>query len=82
MAQLVDRVRQVKCLEVEKARSNKCHKNEKVAYVKIDEIDKIYDVDCVEKGEVNLAELKPRSPYICKLLRPSNRRNLVEPRKN
>lgn len=72
MEQLADRVYQVEHLKVEKARVNKYHKKQKVAY--IDAYDYVSDVgdDCSEEGEVNMAELKPGLPYVCKLLKPSN----------
>lgn len=82
MAQLADRVWQVKHLKAEKSRSSKYYKKEKVTYIKIDKIYQIYDTDCVEEGEVNLNELKLRSPYICKLLKPSNAKNPFKPSKN
>lgn len=43
MAQLADKVRQVKWLKAEKARSSKYHKKEKVAYVEIDKKDNLSD---------------------------------------
>lgn len=36
----------------------------------------------VEENEVELAELKPGPPHVCKLLTPSNGKNLVEPEKS
>lgn len=68
MAQLADRVFQVKRLKAEKARSSKYNKKEKVAYV---------ETNCYME-----AEQKPRPPYVCKLLKPSNEKNHVEPNKN
>ncbi|XP_050889499.1 uncharacterized protein LOC127094751 [Lathyrus oleraceus] len=82
MAQLVDRVRQVEHLKAGKSRTNKYHKKEKVTY--IEEDDYISDVgdDCSEEGEVSMAELKPGPPYMCKLLKPLNRKNPVETSNN
>jgi hypothetical protein len=58
------------------------NKREKVAYV--DAYDSDYETDNeyenVENNEINLAELKPGPPYTCKLLRPSNGKNPVEPK--
>lgn len=84
MAQLADKVRQVKRLKVEKSGSNKYNKKQKVAYVEIDEIDQISDIDCeyIEESEVNLVKINPRPPYVCKLLKPLNVKNLVECSKN
>lgn len=74
MDQLVDKVWQVACLKAEKVRSNKYHKKEKVAYIEVDEIENLSDIDCdyVEESKVNLAELKLEPPYVYKLLKPSN----------
>ncbi|KAK2422492.1 hypothetical protein QL285_033024 [Trifolium repens] len=82
MAQLADRVRQVERLRAEKARNSKYHKTEKVAYVETLDSDQEYDVsyEDVEQGEIDLAELKPGPPYTCKLLKPSNGKNPVEPK--
>ncbi|WJX34091.1 hypothetical protein P8452_22239 [Trifolium repens] len=82
MAQLADRVRQVERLRAEKARNSKYHKKEKVAYVETHDSDQEYDIsyEDVEQGEVDLAELKPGPPYTCKLLKPSNGKNPVEPK--
>ena len=84
MAQLTDRVRQVVRLRAEKARTHKYHKSEKVAYVETNDSDQKFDIDFedVEDGEVNFAELKPKPPYTCKLLRPSDGKNPVETKKN
>ncbi|KAK2415615.1 hypothetical protein QL285_038080 [Trifolium repens] len=82
MAQLADRVRQVERLRAEKARNSKYHKKEKVAYVETHDSDQEYDIsyENVEQGEIDLAELKPGPPYTCKLLKPSNGKNPVEPK--
>lgn len=80
MAQLADRVRQVKRLKVEKARTRKFHKKDKVAYIEADERDYAYDVgyEEVEDNIVNMAELKPGPPYVCKLLKSFEGKNSVE----
>ena len=82
MAQLADRVRQVEGLKAEKARNSKYHKKEKVAYVETHDSDQEYDIsyEDVEQGEIDLAELKPGPPYICKLLKHSNGKNPIEPK--
>lgn len=36
----------------------------------------------IKESEVHVEELKPGPPYVCKLLKPSNEKNLVEPDKN
>lgn len=36
----------------------------------------------VEESEVNVVELKLGPPYFCKFRKPSNGKNLVEPRKD
>eukprot|EP00256_Glycine_max_P062132 XP_014631525.1 uncharacterized protein LOC106798860 [Glycine max] len=82
MAQLADRVRQLERLKAEKARNSKFHKKEKVAYVETNDSDQEFDIiyEDIEDNEVDLAELKPGPPYVCKLLRPSNGKNPVEPK--
>ncbi|WJX12400.1 hypothetical protein P8452_02908 [Trifolium repens] len=82
MAQLADRVRQVERLRAEKARNSKFHKKEKVAYIETYESENEFDDDqeYMENNEVNIAELKPGPPYTCKMLRPSNGKNPVEPK--
>src|SRR4051812_34262749 len=77
MAQLADRVRQVERLKAEKARVSKYHKKEKIAYVTTNKFDSNSDSE-YEVGEVNVAELKPGPPYICKLLKPSKDKNPIE----
>ncbi|XP_045822090.1 uncharacterized protein LOC123914975 [Trifolium pratense] len=83
MAQLADRVRQVERLKAEKARSSKFQKREKIAYVEtMDDDDEEYVINYgdIEDNEINVAELKPGPPYVCKLLKPSNGKNPVEPK--
>jgi len=79
MTQLTDRVRQVERLKTEKARTHK-YKRENVAYIETNESDQEFDIafEDVEHSEVNVAELKHGSPYTCKMLRPSNKKNPVE----
>lgn len=81
MSQLENRVLHVKRLKFEKAKTNKYHKKEKYAYVAIDEYSSEFK-DIIDESEVNVVELKQESPYVCKLLRPSYRKNLVKPNKN
>ncbi|XP_045831224.1 uncharacterized protein LOC123922561 [Trifolium pratense] len=82
MAQLADRVRQVERLKAEKARSSKFPKREKIAYVETidDEDEYVVNYEDIEDNEINVAELKPGPPYVCKLLKPSNGKNPVEPK--
>ncbi|KAK2444838.1 hypothetical protein QL285_015833 [Trifolium repens] len=82
MAQLADRVRQVERLRAEKVRNSKFHKKEKVAYIETYESENEFDdgQDYMENNEVNIAELKPGPPYTCKMLKPSNGKNPVEPK--
>ena len=82
MTQLDDRVRQVKRLKVEKAITNKYHKREKIAYVEVDGYPLDIGDECVKESEVNMDELKPRPPYVFKLLKPSNGKKFVNPNKN
>jgi len=76
MTQLADRVRHV---ERPKAGTHK-FKREKVAYVDTNESDQEFNIayEDVKDGEINFAELKPGTPYTCKVLRPSDGRNLVK----
>ncbi|WJX16101.1 hypothetical protein P8452_06177 [Trifolium repens] len=82
MAQLADRVRQVERLRAEKVRNSKFHKKEKVAYIETYESENEFDdgQDYMENNEINIAELKPGPPYTCKMLKPSNGSNPVEPK--
>lgn len=59
MAQLADRVRQVKRLKAEKARTSKFSKK-KVAYVEVENIENSSEseYEYVKENEVNVAELK------------------------
>src|ERR1044072_2213563 len=84
MAQLAGRVRQVERLKAEKFKFKKNFKKDKVAYVEPEdyESDCNQEVEYVDENEVNLAELKPRPPYVCKVLRPSNGKNPPENNKN
>src|SRR3954467_10853353 len=84
MAQLADRVRQVKRLKAEKARANKSHKKERIAYIEAEdpEGETFEESYSFEEVEINLAELKEAPPYACKLLNPANGKNPVENDKN
>jgi len=81
MAQLADKVRHVERLNAEKARTQKYHKREKIAYIGSDESNQEFDIALgdVETKEVDIAKLKSEPPYTCKSLRPSDGNNLVEP---
>jgi hypothetical protein len=80
---LADRVQQVERLRANKARNHK-YRREKVAYIDTNESDQEFDIayEDVKDGEVNVAELKHGPPYTCKMLRPSNGKNLVETQKD
>jgi len=82
MAQLADRVRQVERLKAENARARKYGKKEKVAYVDTNDINQDFDFDWspVDESKVNIAELQPGPPFVCKLLKPSNGKNPKEPK--
>jgi len=77
---LVDRVRHVERLKAEKARTQKYHKREKVAYISSNESNQEFDIAFgdVATKEVDIAELKPWPPYTCKSLRPSDGNNPIE----
>lgn len=81
MTQLYDRVRQVKWLKVELVRTSKFSKK-KVDYVEVDNQGNSSDseYEYVEENEVNMAKLKPGSPYTYNLLKPSNGKNPAEPK--
>lgn len=36
----------------------------------------------IEENGVNMVELKPQPPYVCKFLKPSDGKNPVEPKNN
>lgn len=71
-------------MKAEKARANRHTRKERVAYVETDKNNQEIEIvfECVEEKEVNLEELKLVPPYVCKFLRPSNGKSLVEPSKN
>ena len=77
---MVDRVRHVERLKAEKARTQKYHKREKVAYISSNESNQEFDIAFgdVATKEVDIAELKPWPPYTCKSLRPSDGNNPIE----
>ncbi|KAK2384605.1 hypothetical protein QL285_071934 [Trifolium repens] len=68
--------------KAEKVRNSKFHKKEKVVYIETYESENEFDdgQDYMENNEVNIAELKPGPPYTCKMLKPSNGNNPVEPK--
>ncbi|WJX53646.1 hypothetical protein P8452_39618 [Trifolium repens] len=84
MSQLADRVRQIERLKAEKARNSKFHKKREVAF--LDSYDNEFGYETedeyvdIDDSDINVAELKPGPPYTCKLLRPSNGKNPVEPK--
>lgn len=77
MAQLIDRVRYVERLKAEKAKSSKFYKKEKVSYIEANERNQEYDIryEEVKENDVNVEELNPGPPYVCKLLKPSYGKN-------
>ncbi|XP_050890427.1 uncharacterized protein LOC127095840 [Lathyrus oleraceus] len=79
MAQLVDRVRHLERLRLEKVRHNKA-KKEKVAFVDYDMTNPIYEVDyaSLSELEIDMAELKPGSAYVCRSLLLAQGKNPVE----
>ena len=81
MAQLADRVRQLERLKEEKARANK---NKRVAYVEFSNDDEGSNNEPLDfdENEIDLAKLKQRPPYYCKVLASSNGKNPIEPEKN
>lgn len=83
MAQLADRVRQVERLKAKKSRVSK-GKKECVAYVDMEDQNLISKVELghIEEFEVDVAELKPSPPYVCKLLTPASGNNPSEPKEN
>ncbi|CAJ2657404.1 unnamed protein product [Trifolium pratense] len=84
MSQLADRVRQIERLKAEKARNSKFQKKKEIGFV--DSYDNEIDYEISDEylefddSDINVAELKPGPPYTCKLLRPSNGKNPVEPK--
>jgi hypothetical protein len=84
MSQLADRVRQIERLKAEKARNSKFHKKKDVAFLDSFDNDFGYETEDeyvdIDDSDINVAELKPGPPYTCKLLRPSNGKNPVEPK--
>ena len=81
MAQLAIKVRLIERLKAEKTKPNKYPKKGKVAYVATDECSSDEN-ESGEEIEVNVAELQPGPPYVCKLLKPSNGKNPVETENN
>ncbi|XP_058775237.1 uncharacterized protein LOC131649493 [Vicia villosa] len=68
----------------EKAGENKNYKKERVAYVEAEdvEVETFDDSYGFDEVEIDLDELKEEPPYSCKLLTPSNGKNLVETDRN
>ncbi|XP_050919303.1 uncharacterized protein LOC127136827 [Lathyrus oleraceus] len=79
MSQLVDRVRHLERLRLEKIRHNKSEK-EKVAFVEYDTTDPIRETDYPSSTEleIDVAELKSGSAYECRSLLPTQGKNPVE----
>ncbi|XP_050909200.1 uncharacterized protein LOC127122971 [Lathyrus oleraceus] len=67
-------------LKAEKSKADRYHKKEKVSHITVEGVSSD-DEEIVNRSEVNVAELKPGPPYVCKFLKPSNGKNLVEPEK-
>lgn len=84
MAQLADRVQQVKHLKDEKDRERKNNRRERVVYIKMDEDSQEICIDLIgfDESEIDLAELKQGSPYSYKVLAPSNGKKPVETEKD
>jgi len=80
MAQLAERVRHVERLNDEKAKTQKYHKREKVAYIGLNESNQEFDIAFgdVETKDYDITELKLGPPYPCKSLRPSDGNNPIE----
>jgi hypothetical protein len=80
MAQLADRVRHVERLKVEKARTQKHFRKEKVDFLASEESNQEFDIAFgdVKIKEIDIAELKPGPSYTCKSLRPSDGNNPIE----
>lgn len=59
-------------------------KKECAAYVDMEDQDLIYEVEFghIEESEVDVVELKPSPPYVCKLLTPTSGKNPSEPKEN
>lgn len=83
MAQLTNRVWQVKRLKAKKASVNK-GKKECVAFVNMEDNDLTSDFEYnhVEEIEVDVAELKLGPSYVYKLLTPTNGKNPSKSEKN
>ncbi|XP_050895348.1 uncharacterized protein LOC127101967 [Lathyrus oleraceus] len=79
MSQLVDRVRHLERLRLEKVRHSKA-KKEKIAFIDYDATNPIYEADYAlsTELEIDVAELKPGSAYECQLLLPAQGKNPVE----
>ncbi|XP_050901983.1 uncharacterized protein LOC127108851 [Lathyrus oleraceus] len=80
MAKLADRVRRIERLKVEKTETGRYLKKEKISYIAVEGCSSDIE-DIIDRSEVNVAELKPGTPYACKVLNPSNRKNPIESEK-
>ncbi|MCH81201.1 hypothetical protein A2U01_0001985 [Trifolium medium] len=82
MSQLADRVRQLERLRAEKVRNTNFKKKKEVNFIEPydSDFDNESEYSDYDESEINVAELKPGPPYTCKLLRPSNGKNPVEPK--
>jgi len=70
MARLADRVRHIERLRVEKARTHKYNKREKVAYVELNESDQEVDIAFgdVKRREVDISKLRPGPPQMGRIM--------------
>ena len=70
-------------MKIKKARASKNNRKERISYVELDKGDQgSYEEPLdLDEGKIDLAELKQGPPYSCKILAPSNGKNLVEPDK-
>ncbi|XP_050916740.1 uncharacterized protein LOC127131894 [Lathyrus oleraceus] len=80
MAQLIGKVRHIEHLKVEKTKTSRYHKKEKVSHIIVEEYSS-EDEEFVDESKANVAELKPGPPYTCKVLKPSNGKNPIEAEK-
>ena len=78
MTQLANRVRLIERLKAKKSKAGRYQKKEKVSHIAV-EGGSSDDEDIVDMSEVNMAEIKLGPPYTCKVLKPSNGKNPVEP---
>ena len=74
MAQLDDRVRDIKRLKAKNTKTNRYHKKEKVSYIAVEGCSSDNE-ELINESEVNVAELKLGPPYTYKVLKPLNGKN-------